>query len=186
MPPKKKNKTLTHRGVVARNRRASYDYELGDSLEAGLVLLGSEVKSLRAGDISLAQAFIGDKEGELYLLNARIGEYAPASGGGHEPGRARKLLLAKHQRDRLIAQSRQDGMTLVPPLALLQRPGQGQALPRTGQGQAQARQARDDQTPRMVAPQEPNPLQTLEGHRFRALGDSLKLGEPHPYSPSSS
>ena len=114
MPPKKKNKTLTHRGVVARNRRASYDYELGDSLEAGLVLLGSEVKSLRAGDISLAQAFIGDKEGELYLLNARIGEYAPASGGGHEPGRARKLLLAKRQRDRLIAQSRQDGMTLVP------------------------------------------------------------------------
>ncbi len=97
-----------------QNRRARHEYLIEDSVEAGLVLMGSEVKSLRAGKASLGEAYAGEQSGELYLLNAHIAEYGPANRFGHSPKRARKLLLHKRERDRLLGQIRRDGYTLVP------------------------------------------------------------------------
>lgn len=100
--------------VAVQNRRARHEYLIEDSVEAGLVLMGSEVKSLRAGKASLGEAYAGEQEGELYLLNAHIAEYSPANRFGHSPKRARKLLLHKRERDRLLGQIRREGYTLVP------------------------------------------------------------------------
>ena len=97
-----------------QNRRARHEYLIEDSVEAGLVLMGSEVKSLRAGKASLGEAYAGEQSGELYLLNAHIAEYSPANRFGHSPKRARKLLLHKRERDRLLGQIRREGYTLVP------------------------------------------------------------------------
>ena len=100
--------------VAADNRKARRNYFIDETIEAGIVLLGSEVKSLRAGRASLAEAYASDREGELYLLNAHIAPYAAASRAGHAPRRPRKLLLRKRQVERLIGAVRRDGMTLVP------------------------------------------------------------------------
>ena len=78
--------------VVVQNRRARFDYAIEDRYEAGLVLSGSEVKSLRAGNVSLSDAYAQPRGGELFLLNCRIGEYQPAAYFGHSPLRDRKLL----------------------------------------------------------------------------------------------
>ena len=86
--------------VVVRNRKARYDYEIVDTLEAGLVLVGSEVKSLRAGKVSLSDAYASPKGNELYLVNLHISPYDKATGEPHEPLRSRKLLLHKRQRHR--------------------------------------------------------------------------------------
>ncbi|HLS68884.1 MAG TPA: SsrA-binding protein SmpB [Kiloniellales bacterium] len=102
------------RKVVARNRRATHDYFIEDRLEAGLLLQGSEVKSLRSGRASLGEAYAGEDKGELYLFNAHISEYAPANRFGHEPKRPRKLLLHRRQLERLLGQVRRDGYTLIP------------------------------------------------------------------------
>ena len=100
--------------VAVQNRRARHEYLIEDSVEAGLVLMGSEVKSLRAGKASLGEAYAGEQGGELYLLNAHIAEYSPANRFGHSPKRARKLLLHRRERDRLLGQIRREGYTLVP------------------------------------------------------------------------
>ena len=101
-------------GTIARNRRASLDYELGERVEAGLALLGSEVKALREGRAAIDAAWIGEAKGELFLFNAEIGQYAPAAAAGHEPRRARKLLVRRRERARLLADTRESGMTIVP------------------------------------------------------------------------
>ncbi|HAT36565.1 MAG TPA: SsrA-binding protein, partial [Rhodospirillaceae bacterium] len=85
-----------------------------ETLEAGLVLVGSEVKSLRAGKASLARAFAGPKNGELFLQNCNIDEYNEANRFGHEPRRPRKLLVHKRERDRLIGAVQRDGYSLIP------------------------------------------------------------------------
>lgn len=100
--------------IVARNRRARYDYFVEDTIEAGLALKGSEVKSLRAGRCSLNEAYAAEQEGALYLLNAHIPEYAPAAVFGHEPRRSRKLLLRGREMARLADAVSRKGMTLVP------------------------------------------------------------------------
>ena len=100
--------------LVAQNRRARHDYIIEDTLEAGLMLTGSEVKSLRLGRCSLGEAYAGESHGELYLLNAHIAPYGPASRFNHEPKRPRKLLLHKRERDRLLGLIRRGGYTLVP------------------------------------------------------------------------
>jgi SsrA-binding protein len=102
------------RRFAAQNRRARHDYQIDSTLEAGIALLGSEVKSLRAGKASLAEAWAGEKDGELYLLNANIPEYAQASRFNHEPKRPRKLLVHRRERDRLLAAIKREGMTIVP------------------------------------------------------------------------
>jgi len=108
-------KTAQKRGrLVAQNRRARHDYTIDDTLEAGLVLAGSEVKSLRAGRGSLADSYAGEKDGELYLFNAHIPAYAAASRFNHEARRPRKLLVHRRQLDRLIGATQREGVTLVP------------------------------------------------------------------------
>ena len=100
--------------IIGQNRKARFNYHIEDTVEAGLVLMGSEVKALRQGRISLNEAYAGEMEGELYLLNAHIGEYAAANRFGHEPKRPRKLLLGKREMNRLMGQVQREGYTLVP------------------------------------------------------------------------
>ena len=123
--------------TLARNRRASYDYTLEDTLEAGIVLLGSEVKALRQGDGSIQQAWIGEKNGELYLFNAQIGGYAPAAGTAHEPNRARKLLVNRRELKRLRAEVKQKGMSLVPLSLYFNRRGLAKLAFAPGKGKRQ-------------------------------------------------
>lgn len=100
--------------IVAQNRRARHDYFIQDTIEVGLALMGSEVKSLRAGRCSINEAYAAEQDGELYLLNAHIPEYAPAGVFGHEPKRSRKLLLRRREMARLGEAVSRKGMTLVP------------------------------------------------------------------------
>jgi SsrA-binding protein len=101
--------------VVADNRRARFDYEIGETFEAGLVLTGTEVKSLRTGKASIGESYASlDKVGELYLLNANIPEYLQANRFNHQPKRARKLLLNTREISRLAKGLEREGMTIVP------------------------------------------------------------------------
>ncbi len=100
--------------VVATNRRARFDYTVEDSWEAGLVLTGSEVKSLREGNVNLSDAYAQPRGEELYLLNCRIGEYKQAAHFGHAPLRDRKLLMSRAEIDRIRGKVEQRGYTLVP------------------------------------------------------------------------
>ncbi|HZT86715.1 MAG TPA: SsrA-binding protein SmpB [Stellaceae bacterium] len=99
---------------AAQNRRARHDYLIEDTIEAGLVLRGTEVKVLRQGGASIAEAYADEQAGELFLVNANIPEYSAASHFGHEPRRPRKLLLHRKQMNRLLGAIRREGMTLVP------------------------------------------------------------------------
>ena len=101
--------------TVAQNRRARVDYHIEDTVEAGMVLTGTEVKSLRANSASLGESYAGPKDGAIYLINAHIPEYQQAGiKMNHEPRRPRKLLLHKREQERLIGQVRRGGYTLVP------------------------------------------------------------------------
>ncbi len=100
--------------VVASNRRARFDYSIEDSWEAGLALTGSEVKSLRDGNVNLSDAYAQPKGDELFLVNCRIGEYKQATYFGHAPLRDRKLLLRRPEIDRIRGKVEQRGYTLVP------------------------------------------------------------------------
>jgi SsrA-binding protein len=99
---------------AAQNRRARHDYLIEDTLEAGLVLRGTEVKVLRTGQASIAEAYADEEGGELFLVNANIPEYRAASHFGHQPRRKRKLLLHKKQVNRLLGAIRREGVTVVP------------------------------------------------------------------------
>jgi len=100
--------------VVAQNRAASYHYDLLDKLEAGLVLVGTEVKSLREGKGSLREGYAEVRDGEAWLVNCHIPEYQPGGPRNHDPLRRRKLLLNRRELDKLSAEIQQKGMTLVP------------------------------------------------------------------------
>jgi SsrA-binding protein len=102
------------RKVVCQNRRARFDYEIIDRLEAGMVLSGSEVKSLRNGGAQLTDAYAEVREGEVYLVGAQIARYACASYLNHEPRRSRKLLLHAREIHRINQKVREKGLTLVP------------------------------------------------------------------------
>jgi SsrA-binding protein len=99
---------------VATNRRARFDYQIEDAWEAGLVLTGSEVKSLREGNVNLSDAYAQPRGEELFLVNCRIGEYKQASHFGHSPLRDRKLLMRRGEIDRIRGKVEQRGYTLVP------------------------------------------------------------------------
>lgn len=100
--------------IVAQNRRARHDYHIDQTLEAGVVLAGSEVKALRDGRASLQDAFAGEMNGELFLFNVHIPEYAPANRFNHEPKRPRKLLVRRRELAGLLGQVQRKGYTLVP------------------------------------------------------------------------
>ncbi len=108
-------KKETNFKVVADNRRARFDYEIGETFEAGMVLTGTEVKSLRTGKASIGESYASlDKAGELYLLNATIPEYLQANRFNHPPKRPRKLLLNTREIARVAKGLEREGMTLVP------------------------------------------------------------------------
>jgi len=106
-------KPFKEHGTVAVNRRARHDYAIEEEIEVGLQLTGSEVKSLRQGKCSIAEAHAGEMKGELYLFNAHISEYPPAM-FNHEPRRPRKLLVHNRELKRLIGRTKEQGYTLVP------------------------------------------------------------------------
>jgi SsrA-binding protein len=100
--------------VVANNRKAKHEYFLLDTFEAGLVLKGSEIKSIRAGQMSLAQAYVSIESGEAWLVNAHVAPYNQASRFNHDPLRSRKLLLHHKEVKKLFENVRQKGTTIVP------------------------------------------------------------------------
>ena len=106
--------TLVAGRIAAENRRARRDYEIKDTIEAGIVLAGTEVKSLRSGRANLADSFAAEQGGELYLLNAYIPEYQAKSVFGHETRRPRKLLVRRRELRKLVGAITREGMTLVP------------------------------------------------------------------------
>lgn len=99
---------------VADNRKARFNYAIGETFEAGIVLTGSEVKSLRAGKATIAESYADARAGELWLINSNIPEYLQASRFNHAPKRARKLLLQKREINRLVGAVEREGMTIVP------------------------------------------------------------------------
>ncbi len=100
---------------AAQNRKARHNYAVGETLEAGIMLTGTEVKSLRRGLANLTEAYAGPAKGELVLINAYIAEYAEAGRHlQHEPRRPRTLLLHKKQREKWLSAVKRDGMTIVP------------------------------------------------------------------------
>lgn len=108
-------RTPEGRRIAAQNRKARHDYFIEDTVEAGVALVGSEVKSLREGRANIIEAYAGMREGEMWLLNAYIPEYQAANKHtGHDPHRPRKLLLHKREIDRLVGATKDKGMTLVP------------------------------------------------------------------------
>ena len=100
--------------MIAQNRRARFDFQIEDRWEAGLALVGSEVKALRAGNVALSDAYAMPRGDELFLVNCRIGEYQPAAFFGHSPLRDRKLLLKREELARIKGKVEQRGYTLVP------------------------------------------------------------------------
>lgn len=102
------------RKVIVSNRRARHDYEIMDTYEAGIVLVGTEVKSLRVGRASLADAYASVEDGEVWLRGLHIPEYGQGSWTNHEPRRTRKLLLHRKEIVRLIGKTRESGLSLVP------------------------------------------------------------------------
>ena len=108
------NKKNIRSNIVAQNRKASFNYFFEDTLEAGIELLGSEVKSLRSGKGSIADSYALDSQGEIYLHNTYIPEYKQSSYNTHDPKRLRKLLLNRKEINKLIGKINRDGFTVVP------------------------------------------------------------------------
>lgn len=100
--------------IVADNRKARYSFAIESTIEAGLILMGSEVKSLRTGKATIAEAYAHAKDGEIFLVNSYISEYRMANRFNHEPRRVRKLLVRKGEAQKLSIAVQRQGMTLVP------------------------------------------------------------------------
>ena len=110
-------------GDVATNRQASFRYNLLERFECGIVLTGTEVKSLREGGVQLKDAYAVIRDGEVWLIGMYIAPYGPASRENHDPERPRKLLLHRNEIDRLVGQTRERGLTLVPTRVYFSEPG---------------------------------------------------------------
>lgn len=106
--------TSNNSGTIVFNRKAKFQYHLTDKYEAGLVLTGNEIKSIRAGQISLQDAYVRPKNGELFLIGAHISEYKHSSAKEYDPVRPRKLLLHRREINKLMGQVEQKNMTIVP------------------------------------------------------------------------
>ena len=108
------NKTNSGFKIITINRKASFNYFFKEIFEAGIVLKGSEIKSLRAGKINIADSYAVDKEGEIFLINSHIPIYKQASYSNHNPYSERKLLLNKREINKIIGRIHEDGLTIVP------------------------------------------------------------------------
>ena len=109
-----KKKPDRKRTIIADNRKARFNYEIGEVLEAGIALTGTEVKSLRQSKANIAESYVSPEGGEIWLINANIPQYLQASRFNHEPRRPRKLLLHKREIAKLIVAAQQRGMAIVP------------------------------------------------------------------------
>ena len=107
-------KTNSGLKIICLNRKASFNYFFEDLLEAGIVLKGSEVKSIREGKVNIADSYAVEKDGELILINSHIASYKQASYSNHNPTDERKLLLNKREINKLIGKMQRDGLTIVP------------------------------------------------------------------------
>lgn len=145
--------------VVARNRKARFNYEILDTFEAGMVLRGSEVKSLRAGQVQLKDSFASIREGEVWLENVHIAPYIFAEEGGHDPERPRKLLLHRRQIDRLFGRIREEGLTLVP-LQMYFKDGKAKVELGLGRGKRTRDKRRD-----IVERQQKREMERARSHR---------------------
>jgi SsrA-binding protein len=114
MAVKKKKKSELNNGLIADNRKARYDYEILDTIEAGIVLFGTEVKSLRTGKAQITESYASPEGGELWLINAYIPEYVQANRFNHKEKRNRKLLVSKKELARLSQAVERSGNTIVP------------------------------------------------------------------------
>jgi SsrA-binding protein len=121
-------------GPVAENRRARYDYEIGDTMEAGIVLTGTEVKSLRQGKAQITESYASPERGELWLINAFIPEYLQANRFNHEEKRPRKLLVKKKELARLSQDVERAGNTIVPLKLYFNEQGRAKLLLGVGKG----------------------------------------------------
>ena len=110
MPAKSDSKTR----IVAQNRKARFNYQIGETFEAGIALTGTEVKSLRSGKATIAESYADSRGGEIWLVNANIPEYASGNRFNHEPRRPRKLLLHRKQINKLVGAIQREGRTVVP------------------------------------------------------------------------
>jgi SsrA-binding protein len=153
---------MTHKGrptaikkIVAENRKARYNYEIVDTYEAGLMLTGTEVKSLREGKANIAESYASDENGEIWLINSYLPEYLQANRFNHSPRRPRKLLLSAKEIGRLRTGINREGMTLDSVEDLFQRSGSRQARTCHRQGQEAARQARDREGTRLESREGP-------------------------------
>ena len=108
------HKTKNGLKIVSKNRKAGFNYFFDDFFEAGIVLKGSEVKSLRAGKANISEAYAIDIQGEIFLLNSHIPSYKESSYNNHDPKRNRKLLLNKKEINKLMGRVNRDGLTLIP------------------------------------------------------------------------
>ena len=109
-----KKKTSPGLKIISINRKASFNYFFYDLIEAGIVLRGSEIKSVRSGKINIAESYAVEKDGEIYLINSHIPVYKQASYSNHNPYSERKLLLNKKEINKLIGRINEEGFTLVP------------------------------------------------------------------------
>ena len=107
-------KTKSGLKIISKNRKASFNYFFKEFFEAGIVLFGSEVKSLRQGKANISESYASDDKGEIYLLNSHIPSYKESSYNNHDPRRNRKLLLNKREINKLIGRVNREGFTLIP------------------------------------------------------------------------
>ena len=129
-----RKKGLISHGIAAQNRKARFDYAIKDTVEAGMVLKGPEVKSLRSGRATLTDAWAGEREGEMYLFNVYIPEYQGGVLSRFEPRAPRKLLLKKKQIDQLLGAVTRQGATLVPLQIHFNERGRAKVLLGVGEG----------------------------------------------------
>ena len=141
--------------TVAENRKARFSYEVLDTVEAGLVLTGTEVKSLRQGQANIQEAYASLEGGEFWLINSYLPEYLQANRFNHEPRRRRKLLLNKREMARLGQSVEREGMTMVPLKIYFNDQGRAKLLLGSGARQEAARQARKRKTARLGARERP-------------------------------
>jgi SsrA-binding protein len=137
-PATKKKSGLISHGIASQNRKARFDYTIKETVEAGLVLKGPEVKSLRHGRATLTEAWAGERNGEMWLFNAYIPEYQGGVLSRFEPRSPRKLLLKHKQIDQLLGAVKRDGVTLVPLQIHFNDQGRAKVLLGVGEGRKKA------------------------------------------------
>lgn len=131
---KPKGKTEDGRKIVSQNRRARHEYEILETLECGLMLVGSEVKSLRSGKLSLEEAYGRVKDGEVWLIGSDIPEYEEANRYNHNPRRPRKLLMHRREVVKFASRAYEEGLTLIPLSLYFNEEGRAKVLMGIGRG----------------------------------------------------